>query len=256
MKRQIYSLILYSLTALSLYATPILGTANSFSVLGDTTVANTGATILSGNLGLYPGTVISGFPPGIVNGTTYVGAGLAQQAETDALAAYNSLANPSLYPPTQDLTGQDLGGKTLTPGVYTFNSSAQLTGQLTLNTQGNPNALFIFVIGSTLTTASSSSVITTNGTVCCNVYWVVGSSATLGTSTDFLGNILADQSITLTTGANIIDGSALALNGAVTLDDNNISNGCAIPEPGTVALLGAGLLGLVLFGRPFWKRAA
>jgi type VI secretion system secreted protein VgrG len=156
-----------------------------------------------------------------------------------------------------DLTGQDLGGLTLTPGVYKFDSSAQLTGQLTLNLLGDPNSLFVFQIGSTLTTASNSSVITSNGAECCNIYWQVGSSATLGTTTDFLGNILADQSITLTTGADIIDGRALALNGAVTLDDNNISNaGCAVPEPGTAGFLGAGLFGLFLFGRTSRKRTA
>ena len=244
------------LSQFSLHATPNLGSAGTFSVLGATTVTNTGDTVLSGDLGLWGGTSITGFPPGIVDGTIHQTDGVAQQAQADALTAYNSLASST---PTQNLSGQDLGGKILMPGVYAFDSSAQLTGQLTLNTQGNPAAIFIFVIGSTLTTASGSSVVTSNGAACCNVYWVVGTSTTLGTTTNFLGNILANISITLDSGANIVDGSALALNGAVTLDDNNISNICAasngVPEPGTVALLGAGLFAVVLFRRTSRKRA-
>lgn len=121
-----------------------------------------------------------------------------------------------------DLTGQNLGGLTLTPGVYCFSSSAQLTGALTLNALGNPDALFIFKIGSTLTTASSSSVQVINGGSDCNVFWQVGSSATLGTGTSFVGNILALTSITLATGTNV-SGRVLARNGAVTMDTNNVA---------------------------------
>ena len=124
------------------------------------------------------------------------------------------------------MTGQDLGGLTLTPGVYCFSSSAQLTGTLTLDAQGNPNAVFIFKIGSTLTTASNSSVVVINtggnSSIACNVFWQVGSSATLGTGTSFAGNILALTSITLNTGANV-SGRVLARNGAVTLDTNNVT---------------------------------
>jgi hypothetical protein len=123
---------------------------------------------------------------------------------------------------TADLTGQDLGGKTLTSGVYCFSSSAQLTGALTLNAQGNANATFVFKTGSTLTTASASSVSLINGGNPCGVAWQIGSSATLGTTTSFIGNLIALSSITLNTGANII-GRALARNGAVTLDTNNSS---------------------------------
>lgn len=255
-RRKIYGLFLYSLSALSLYAGPItLGTASSFAVLGGSTVTNTGATVISGNLGVYPGTAITGFPPGIVNGTIHATDAVAQQAQVDALTAYNALAGSG--PITQTLTGQDLGGLTLTPGVYFFSSSAGLTGTLTLDAEGNPDSLFIFQIGSALTTASNSSVVMINGADCCNVYWQIGSSATLGTATEFQGTIIADQSITLNTGANIISGRALALNGAVTLDDNTISDVvCDIPEPGTVAFVGAGLLGLVLLGRTSRKRAA
>ena len=125
------------------------------------------------------------------------------------------------------MTGQDLGGKTLTAGVYCFSSSAQLTGVLTLDAQGSANAVFIFKIGSTLTTASGSSVVLINGGSLCNVFWQVGSSATLGTTTAFGGNILALTSITLTTGATVI-GRTLARNGAVTLDSNTVTAICTI----------------------------
>jgi hypothetical protein len=148
--------------------------------------------------------------------------------------------------PTATLTGGNLGGMTLTPGVYFFASSAQLTGTLTLNNLGNPNALFVFQIGSTLTTASNSSVIFSNSLTDPNVFWQVGSSATLGTTTSFQGNILALTSITLNNGATIGCGSALARNGAVTLDNNVIGGGCkgtsTVPEPGTMSFLGSGLI--------------
>jgi len=245
MKRAwIYGLLLFS--ALSLRAAPILGTASTFSVLGASTVTNTGSTTLSGDLGVSPGASITGFPPGVFTGTIYPGTAVATEAEHDALAAYNQLRTFTCAV-TQDLTGQDLGGLTLTPGAYTFNSSAQLTGLLTLDLMDDPNALFIFRIGSTLTTASSSSVTTNNGPRDDNVYWLIGSSATLGMDSGFQGNIIADQSITLTTGAHIANGSALALNGAVTLDTNDISG--SAPEPATLALLGAGLIGLRLLRR-------
>jgi len=152
---------------------------------------------------------------------------VAIQAQSDLTTAYNAAAGT---PCNVDLTGQDLGGLTLTPGVYCFTSSAQLTGPLTLNLQGNPNAFFLFKIGSTLTTASASSVLLINsgGSTCpTNLYWQVGSSATFGTGSSFLGDVLALTSITLTTNASL-RGRALARNGAVTLDTNNVNiTGCA-----------------------------
>ena len=197
-----------------------LGTAQSFGVLAGSTVTNTGASVITGNLGVSPGTAVTGFPPGIVTppGTIHSADAVAGQAQSDLTTAYVAITGT---PAGTDLTGTDLGGLTLVPGVYGFSTSAQLTGTLTLNAQGNPNAVFIFKIGSTLTTASSSSVIFINGASSCNVFWQIGSSATLGTTTAFGGNILALTSITLNTGANV-SGRLLARNGAVTLSGNNI----------------------------------
>jgi hypothetical protein len=224
----------------------LLGSATDFAVLGGSTVTNTGPSVITGDLGVSPGTSITGFPPGIVSGVTHAGDAVASQAQLDVTTAYNALAAMA---PMQDLTGQDLGGLTLTPGVYSFASTAQLTGMLTLNDLGNPNALFVFQIGSSLTTASLSSVVTINGGGLpgANVYWQVGSSATLGTNTAFEGHILALANITLDTGATILGGSALARTGAVTLDTNTITKVSAVPEPATISLLLAGvpLLGLV-----------
>jgi hypothetical protein len=225
-------------------------------------VTNTGLTVINGgSVGVSPGSAITGFPPGIVVPpyTTYAANAVALQAQTDLTTAYNAAA---ALTPTQNLTGQNLGGLTLTPGVYFFASSAQLTGTLTLNDEGNPNAQFVFQIGSALTTASNSSVVTINGGPMpgWDVFWQVGSSATLGTGTAFEGHILALTSITLNTGATILDGSALARNGAVTLDDNTITN-CVVsstPEPATMslALIGGGLIGLPTFGKRLRERCS
>jgi hypothetical protein len=207
---------------------PSLGTATGFAVLGATTVTNTGSTVINGNVGVSPGSAITGFPPGTITGTFHGGDATALQAQNDVTTAFNSLGSQSC---TQDLTGQNLGGLTLTPGVYCFSSSAQLTGTLTLNALGNPNAVFIFRTGSTLTTASGSSVALINSGQNCNVFWQIGSSATLGTATTFIGNILAQASITLTTGARVA-GRTLARTGAVTLDSNTIERSlCAGVTP-------------------------
>jgi type VI secretion system secreted protein VgrG len=198
----------------TLAQTVALGTAEDFAILGGSTVTNTGATIITGNLGLSPGSSVTGFPPGVVlNGAIHISDALANQAHADAFTAYTKLAGEMA---TANLSGMDLGGLTLAPGVYRFNSSAQLTGTLTLNNGGDPNAPFHFLIGSTLTTASNSLVVLLGGPDQ-NIFWQVGSSATLGTGTRFVGSILALTSITLTTGASL-DGRALAINGAVTLD--------------------------------------
>lgn len=214
-----------ALVAGSTYAmaqVPNLGTAADFAVLAGSSVTNTGSTVLLGSVGVSPGIALGGFPPGIVlpPGSSYSSDAVALQAQIDLANGYNSVAG---RPTTVDLTGQNLGGLTLTPGVYNFASVANLTGTLTLNALGNPNAVFIFNVGSALTTGSASTVRVIGGGTGDNVYWRVGSSATLGTTTTFLGDILALTSITLNTGANITCGSALARNGAVTLDSNNIA---------------------------------
>ena len=223
---------------------PSLGTAQSFAVLGGSTVTNTGSSTITGDLGVHPGSAVVGFPPGlVVSGTIHAADATALSAQNAVTTAYNSLVSQAC---TQDLTGQDLGGKTLTAGVYCFSSSAQLTGILTLNALGNPNAVFIFKIGSTLTTATGSSVVLINSGSACKVFWQVGTSATLGTTTSFQGDILALTSITLTTGASVT-GRTLARNGAVTLDTNNVAvTTCVpVPIPGWAAvLLATGLLGL------------
>jgi cell division septation protein DedD len=207
---------------------PGLGTATSFAVLAASTATNTGPTVVTGDLGVSPGTAVTGFPPGlVVSGTSHAGDAVAAQAQADATVAYNNLAG---QPCNSTLTGQDLGGLTLTPGVYCFSSSAQLTGILTLDGQGDPNAVFIFQIGSTLTAASASSVLLINGASACNVFWQVGSSATLGTGTLFQGTILALASNTLTTGVSL-SGRAIALTAAVTMDANIISASCAVASP-------------------------
>jgi Ice-binding-like len=191
---------------------PPLGTAASFAVLGATTVTNTGPTVLNGDLGVFPGSSITGFPPGNVIGATHKTDAVAGQAQSDVTTAYNDAKGA---PCAHDLTGQDLGGKSLVAGVYCFSSSAQLTGHLTLS----GNGVFIFQIGSKLTTGSNASV---SGVAPCNVFWQVGSSATVGTDSRFIGNILALTSIAAQTGATF-NGSLYARNGAVTLDDNTIS---------------------------------
>jgi len=206
----------------------LLGSAESFGVFGKASVTNAGPTVVRGNVG-SSGVGISGFAPGVLaNGAIRAGDPLAVQAQADIANAYLILAGEAF---TQNLTGQDLGGMTLYPGVYRFNSSAFLTNKLTLDAQGDPNARFDFQIGSTLITASNSSVTLVNGARSNNVYFQVGSSATLGTGTTFAGNIVAMTSITLNTNARIINGRALARDGSVTMDANDVRAPSAIWRP-------------------------
>ncbi|MHB2029021.1 MAG: ice-binding family protein [Acidimicrobiales bacterium] len=195
-----------------------LGSAAPYAVLAGSTITNTGASVISGDIGLSPGTSITGFPPGTVSGTTDKADSASLAAMTASTDAYAVAAAET---PFSTVAGGTLGG-TLSPGTYQSGSSLSLTGTLTLNGGGNANAVFIFQAGSTLTTATGSAVILENGAQACNVFWQVGSSATLGTSTAFAGTILAQTSATLDTGATL-QGRVQAQSGAVTLDDNTIS---------------------------------
>jgi hypothetical protein len=209
-------------------ATVGLGTAGSFGVLGGSAVTNTGPTVIAGDLGVAPGTAVSGFPPGTVSGAVHANDAVAVQAKSDLVTAYDDAAGRSS---TATVSG-DLAGRTLTSGVYTSATSLGLSGDLTLDAQGDPNAVFVFQAGSTLTTASASRVLLIGGAQACNVFWQVGSSATLGSATAFTGTILALTSISLTTGATV-DGRALARNGAVTLDTNVFTrSACTTPVGG------------------------
>ena len=212
-----------------------LGWASGFAVLGGSTVTNTGATVITGQVGVSPGSAITGFPPGTVtNGSLHSNDALAILAHDDAQATFNSLASMAV---TLDLSGQDLGGMTLTPGVYSFSSSAQLTGTLTLDGLGQVDPVFVFLVGSTLTTASGAGVDLLNGADGqTNVFFRVGDSTTLGTNTEFAGTILSANNSTLTTGASV-EGRVISLSGAVTLDTNSVT----VPEPGAAVLLLGGL---------------
>ena len=194
-----------------------LGTATSFAVLGGSTVTNTGPSVISGDLGVSPGTAVVGFPPGLViNGTIHAADAVALQAQSDLTTAYNDVAGRT---PAVDQSDPDVGGQTLVAGVYSTASAMSLSGTVTLDAQGDPAAVFIFQAGSTLITASNSTVALIGGATACQVFWQVGSSATLGTGTNFVGTVMALTSITMDTGANL-QGRALARNGAVTLDTN------------------------------------
>jgi hypothetical protein len=224
---------------------------STFGVLGASTVTNSGATTIIGNLGVSPGSSITGFPPGTVTGSINIANGFAGASQNELTTAYNTAANL----PSNGANPSDLGGTTVFPGVYNSTSSLQLTGTVTLNALGNANAVFVFQIGSTLTTASNSAVVLINGASAANVYWQVGSSATLGTGTSFAGNILAQASISFGTGASLL-GRALARTGAVTLLGNAISIPSPVvivptpsptPAPSSLALVSMAMLFVILY---------
>lgn len=222
-------------------AAPVgLATARPFVVLGAAGVTNTGPSVLNGDLGVSPGTSLSGFgAPAVVNGATHANDAVAAQAQADLTTAYDVAAGQPI-PPGNDLTGVDLGGLTLSPGAYGYSTSAQLTGQVTLDAHGDPDAQFVFVIGSTLTTASASSVVLTNGASPCNVFWKIGSSATLGSATAFQGNVLALTTISLDSGVTVL-GRMLARTGEVTLiNDVLTAPGCATETTPTPTETGTG----------------
>jgi type VI secretion system secreted protein VgrG len=251
----------------------------NFAVLGGSAVTNTGTTPINGDIGVSGTSAYTAGGIAQTGGTVYLNDAVAHTAEddvfTNANSAYATLAALSV-PVGNVLTGTNLGGLTLLPGVYYFHDAAALTGTLILNANYDPNALFVFQIGSTLDTAAGSSVQVTHGGAGVGVFWQVGSTATLGANTLFLGNILADTSINLGNEATIC-GRALAQTGAVALDTNTISDACGapsafnsghgdfgslgfagltVPEPGTVPLLSVGLLALSLCGWQSRKRVA
>jgi hypothetical protein len=222
------STLLFASSALGATATVGLGSAASFSVLAGSTVTNTGPTTMFGDLGLYPGTSVTGEPR--VLGQTHVDDQVAIEAKNALATAYTSAESR----PPSGSAGTDLAGQSFSPGVYDASKSLLLSsGSVTLNAEGDPNAVFIFQIGSTLITGSNTTVSLINGAQACNVFWQVGSSATLGSGTHFVGTIMAAASITANTAATI-HGRLLAQTAAVTLEDNTITNSdCASSGSGS-----------------------
>ena len=242
-----------------------LNSAGTFTVLGASTVTSTGPTVVNGNLGVSPGSAVTGFPPGIVvGGALHVADGPAGTAQSDLTAAYIDAAGRT----TPAIVAGDLGGLTLAPGLYKSTSSLGITGVLTLDGQGNSNSVFIFQVGTALTTATSSQVALIGGAQAANIFWQIGSSATLGTYSIFNGTIMAQASVTIATGA-ALTGRALARTGAVTLDSTTAGNpgppvtnappptlaaAQGVPSLSTWSLAGLALL-LAGFGVQFIRRS-
>jgi hypothetical protein len=225
-----------------------LGSASSFAVLGGSGITVAGpvnSTVITGDIGTFPTTTITGLGNVVLNGTNHAGDGVTQTAKGDLTLSYMDAARRT--PTTYYGAAYDLVGLTLTSGVYNGTGSFAITGALTLDAGGDPNAVWIFQMVSTLTTASGSQIILTNGAQAANVFWQCGSSATLGTDSYFAGTILALDSITLTTGATV-DGRVLARNALVTLDNNTIN---AVPEPGSTLLIGLGAAMVFVIRREF-----
>jgi hypothetical protein len=212
-----------------------LGTADNYALVANTTITNTGVTLIDGNLALV-GPSVTGFLPGVITGRSDIGNAAATKAEADVLTAHHAATASA---PVTEMAG-DLGGQTLLPGIYHFGVAATLHGTLTLDGEGQTNPVFIFQIGTTLTTGTGARVILTNHAAGCAVFWAVGSSATIGTATSLQGNLMALVSITMNTGASIgvgggrNGGRAFAQNGAITLDTNTViapSGSCVTPAP-------------------------
>jgi hypothetical protein len=204
----------------TIQATVTLAGSSNLAILAGSAVTNTGATNITGDLGLSPGSSVGGFPPGILNGIQHINDVTANQAKLDLTAAYNDAAGRTCTD-IVTLSG-NIGGLTLTPGLYKSTSSLAISsGDLTFDAKGNANAIFIIQIASTLTTTSGRKVILSGGALASNIFWQVGSSATFGTTSVFKGTVLAMQSITLNAGASL-DGRALARTGGVTMSGNTI----------------------------------
>ena len=240
-----------------------LGSTASFAILAGETITNTGPTTITGDVGVHPGSTFPGQDEATINGAVHLADAVALQAKTDLVTAYNDAASRALTAST----GVELGGLTLGPGVYESGGALGITGTLTLDAGGDPDAVFIFRSTSTLITGAGSRVVLTNGARFCRVFWVVPSSATLGTNSEFVGHIFAMTSIAAQTGATV-QGQLLARDGEVTLDSNTITNGpCAdtrttvtggeLPNTATpwynVLLVGAAL---VLIGAAGWWRTS